>query len=321
MNRGLVICLGRTLAAAAFGVCVLVTTAAAQEPLTKAKALYDAAAYEDALTVLAKVDAPEAQQYQALCLLALGRAQDAATVVERLVTAQPSYEASAQDDPPRFVALVTETKRKLLPQLARKAFAEGRDQFRKGSREDALRRFDLVMTLTADPSFEQTPEAEDLRTLAGGFIELAKAAAASAPAPASAAASGPSATTAAAPSASPGTQTAQRTSAPSATTAAARSRATEAARASEPPEIVQPVAVKQFIPPVPAEIGTQGKPTLSVRVLISPTGRVTDASIQQSAHPLYDRLVLQASREWIYEPATMNGRPVTSEKVVTIQLR
>jgi TonB family protein len=305
MTRRLVIRLGRILVVAGLAVCGLVTNATAQEPLTKAKALYDAAAYEDALTVLTQVEIPEAEQYRALCLLALGRSQDAATVVEHLLTAEPLYEASAQDAPPRFVALVAETKRKLLPQLARKAFSEARDQFRNGARQDALRRFDLVMALTSDPSFKQTDEAEDLRTLASGFIDLAKAAPAAPAAPPAAATpaqNGPVATTAAA-------------------SKVPESKAPEKPRVSEPPEIVQPVVVKQFIPPVPAEIGTQGKPTMSVRVLISPNGRVTDASIQQSAHPLYDRLVLQASRDWIYEPAMMNGRPVLSEKVVTIQLR
>jgi TonB family protein len=302
MTRRLVIRLGRILVVAGLAVCGLVTNVTAQEPLTKAKALYDAAAYEDALTVLTQVEIPEAQQYRALCLLALGRSQDAATVVEHLLTAEPLYEASAQDAPPRFVALVAETKRKLLPQLARKAFSEARDQFRNGARQDALRRFDLVMTLTSDPSFKQTDEAEDLRTLASGFIDLAKAAPAAPPAPAAPAQNAPVATTAVA-------------------SKVPESKAPEKPRVSEPPEIVQPVVVKQFIPPVPAEIGTQGKPTMSVRVLISPNGRVTDASIQQSAHPLYDRLVLQASRDWIYEPAMMNGRPVLSEKVVTIQLR
>jgi hypothetical protein len=43
--------------------------------------------------------------------------------------------------------------------------------------------------------------------------------------------------------------------------------------------------------------------------------------MQQTSHPLYDRLVLQAAREWLYQPATLNGKPVPSEKVVTIQLR
>ena len=105
---------------------VIASTAAAQESLTKAKALYDAAAYEDALTILTPVEAPEAQQYKALCLLALGRSQDAVGAVERLVSDAPTFKPSTQDVPPRFVALVTDAKRKLLPSLARRAFNEGR---------------------------------------------------------------------------------------------------------------------------------------------------------------------------------------------------
>jgi TonB family protein len=273
------------LAFALVGVIGLASPAAAQEPLTKAKALYDAAAYEDALTVLSPVDMPEAQQYKALCLLALGRNQDAAGAIEKLVAAEPTFEPSAQDLSPRFVTLVSDTKRRLLPSLARRAFNEGREQFRSGLREEALARFNLVITLTSDASFKQSADAEDLRTLASGFIDLAKA---SAPPPAP---------------------------------APVVAKAPEPPHALDPPEIVQPIVVKQFIPPVPAEVGTQGNPVLSVRVIIGTNGKVSGASIQQSSHPLYDRLVLQAARDWTYQPATMNGRPVMSEKVVTVQLR
>jgi len=84
---------------------------------------------------------------------------------------------------------------------------------------------------------------------------------------------------------------------------------------------VQPIVVKQYIPPVPAEVGTQGGSVMSVRVVINATGKVTEASIQHASHPLYDRLVLQAAKDWVYQPAKMNGRPVTSEKIVTVQLR
>ena len=278
----------RWVQVAAFGLAGLIglsSSASAQEPLKKATALYDAAAYEDALTVLTPVDMPEAQQYKALCLLALGRVQDATGAVEKLVTAQPTFEPSAQDVPPRFVTLVSDTKRKLLPALARRAFNEGRDLFRNGSREDAMTHFNLVMTLTSDASFKQSADAEDLRTLAAGFIDLAKAAA---PPPA------PAATVAKAP---------------------------EPVRTPDPPEVVQPIVVKQYIPPVPAEVGTQGGPVMSVRVVINASGKVTEASIQQPSHPLYDRLVLQAAKDWVYQPAKMNGRPVTSEKIVTVQLR
>ena len=61
------------LAIGVIAVLCVGVTAFAQEPLTKAKALYNAAAYEDALTLLAPVEVPEAQQYKALCMLALGR--------------------------------------------------------------------------------------------------------------------------------------------------------------------------------------------------------------------------------------------------------
>jgi TonB family protein len=274
------------LALAIAGMIGLASPASAQEQLKKAKALYDAAAYEDALTELSPVDMPEAQQYKALCLLALGRTQDAVGAVEKLVTAQPTFEPSAQDVPPRFVTLVSDTKRKLLPSLARRAFNEARDQFRNGSREAALTRFNLVVALTSDPSFKQSADAEDLRTLATGFIDLANA-----------------------------------TAPPPAPSPAGVTKSVETAPSLDPPDVKQPIVVKQYIPPVPTEVGTQGNRVVSVRVVIGTSGKVTQATIQQSSHPLYDRLVLQAARDWVYQPATMNGRAVTSEKVVTVQLR
>jgi TonB family protein len=85
--------------------------------------------------------------------------------------------------------------------------------------------------------------------------------------------------------------------------------------------VSQPVVVRQTIPPIPSGITGIGSPTASVRVEIGTDGRVLSASMQQTSHPLYDRLVLQAAREWLYTPAMLNGRPVPSEKVVTIQLR
>jgi TonB family protein len=270
-------------------------TASAQEPLTKAKALYDAANYEEALLALGSVQIPEAQQYKALCMLALGRAQDAAGAVELLVSASPTFEPSAEDVPPRFVTLVSEAKKKLLPGIARKTFNEGREQFKTGDREEAMKKFDLVVTLTSSAGFKNTSDAEDLRTLASGFIELARA---SAPKPEPKIAA-----------AAPVPETSKPVEPPPTAAAAAST------------EVIQPVAVRQPIPPIPSGISGLGSPTASVKVEIGVDGKVLNASMQQSSHPLYDRMVLQAAREWIYTPATLNGRPVPSEKVVTIQLR
>jgi tetratricopeptide (TPR) repeat protein len=295
----------------------LAATASAQEPLTKAKALYDAAAYEEALTVLASVYVPEAQQYKALCMLALGRAQDASGAVELLVKSAPTFEPSADDVPPRFVTLVSEAKKKLLPGIARKTFNEGRDQFKSGDREQALKTFEAVMTLTSTAGFKDTADAEDLRTLASGFIELARASEAAraepkvpAPAVEPAAAVVDAQKIAATPSVD---RPASAASAP---------KVADAALApSAPTEVSQPVALRQPIPPIPSGISGLGSPTASVRVQIGSDGKVVRAAMQQASHPLYDRLVLQAARDWLYTPAMLNGRPVPSEKVVTIQLR
>jgi tetratricopeptide (TPR) repeat protein len=285
------------------------TTAFAQEPLTKAKALYDAANYEEALTVLARAEEPEAQQYKALCMLALGRPQDATGAVELLISSTPTFEPSSEDVPPRFMSLVSDTKKKLLPGIARKTFNEAREQFKTGDREAALKKFDLVVQLASNAGFKDTPEAEDLRTLASGFIELAAATAKPEPK-----------TSVPAPEA-PKLAEAAPVAAPPPSPVAAPSRATAAATTTPASEVTQPVAIRQPIPPIPSGISGLGSPTASVKVEIGVDGRVNHAFMQHPSHPLYDRLVLQAAREWLYTPAMLNGRPVPSEKVVTIQLR
>jgi len=303
----------RVLCAVVVSLCA-VATVSAQEPLTKAKALYDAAHYEEALTVLAPVHEPEARQYRALCMLALGRAQDASGEVDSLIASAPTFEPSAEDVPPRFVSLVSESKKRLLPSIARKTFAEAREQFKSGDRAEAVKKFDLVVTLASTGAFKDTSDADDLRTLASGFIELARASAPVRPVPTTPApAPEPPKVAEATPAAPP-------VSKPAAARAPARATA-PAPSATAPQDVSQPVAVRQTIPAIPSSISGQGSPTASVKVEIGTDGHVVNASMQKSAHPLYDRLVLQAAREWLYTPATLNGRPVPSEKVVTIQLR
>ena len=88
------------------------------------------------------------------------------------------FELSSEDLSPRFVALVSEAKKRLLPGIARKTFNEARDQFRSGDREKAVAKFDVVLSLTETTGFKETADAEDLRTLASGFIDPAGARAA-----------------------------------------------------------------------------------------------------------------------------------------------
>jgi TonB family protein len=306
----------RVLCAVVVSLCAIATVSA-QEPLTKAKALYDTAHYEEALTVLAPVHEPEAQQYRALCMLALGRAQDASSEVDSLIASAPTFEPSAEDVPPRFVSLVSESKKRLLPSIARKTFAEAREQFKSGDRAAAVKKFDLVVTLASTGAFKDTSDADDLRTLASGFIELARASAPARPAPTTPVPAPEPPKVAEATPAAPPVSTPAAAQAPARATAPAPS----ATAPQAPSDVSQPVAVRQTIPAIPSSISGQGSPTASVKVEIGTDGHVVNASMQKSAHPLYDRLVLQAAREWLYTPATLNGRPVPSEKVVTIQLR
>jgi TonB family protein len=265
-------------------VCCLSAAASAQDRPTDFKALYAEAAYEEALALLAPLSTTEAYQYRALCLLALGRHQEAHEAVQALVAAAPTFAPSPEEVPPRFVELVANVRRALLPTLARRAFAEGRERFSAKAVDDAVRQFTLVLTLVSDPAFDDATTAQDLRTLAQGFIDLAHATAAAPP---------------------PEVVSKPVEPAPPPPVSA--------------PTVTQAVAIAQTVPPLPSEaVGRLGA-VLLLSVQIDADGNVTSATVQQSAHPVYDRLVVQAARGWRYAPATLNGRPIPSEKTVSIQ--
>jgi protein TonB len=71
----------------------------------------------------------------------------------------------------------------------------------------------------------------------------------------------------------------------------------------------------------PAGVVAQRGFSGAVRVTIDPSGKVTGAVMEPSVYPPYDRLVLTAARNWTYQPATRNGEPVASERLVEIVLR
>lgn len=266
------------------------SSAAAQASEVDFKALYAAAEYDKALEVIASLDNLEAQQYKALCLLALGRTADASTAIETLVNASPTFVPSSEDAPPRFVELVTKVRQKLLPTVARRLFTEGREQYNQKQNEEAVKKFSLVLVLIKDPAFTDASAKQDLETLATGFSDLAKAA------------TTPVKVVAAAP---------EPVAPPPAPTAAAAPAVA--------PKVVPPVALVQTVPPMPSDIATRVGARLVMVVQIDAAGRVTNATVKESAHPRYDRLVALATRDWRYTPATLNGLAIASEQIVTIQ--
>ena len=79
---------------------------ASEAGLAEAKALYAAAAYAEALAAVSDADTAEAHEYRALCLLALGRQDEAEQAAEAMVRTDPRYSLPTEERPPRFVKLV-----------------------------------------------------------------------------------------------------------------------------------------------------------------------------------------------------------------------
>ena len=108
-------------------------------------------------------------------------------------------------------------------------------------------------------------------------------------------------------------------SAPSTPAATPRPAATAAAD----PGFRAAVPIAQALPPwqPPAGVLAQRGFSGAIRVTIDAEGKVTGAVMEPSVYPPYDRLLLTATRNWTYQPATRNGEPVASERLVEIVLR
>jgi TonB family protein len=263
--------------------------AAAADSIEDARELYRAASYGEALLALGSSKTPEAQEYRGLCLLALGRPQEAERVIEALITEAPSYSLKGEERPPRFVTLFTSVRARVLPGLVRRLFSDARTQYQAKAYSRARDQFAALLELAADPVLDANADAADIRVLASGFRDLAAAAAAPSPSPAPAA---PVAVAAAAPNAP-----------------------------VNPALVVQPTRIRMTIPPLPGALAAARR-TLSgaVRLKIGPDGRVTNAAIERPLHPLYDLELLAAARTWEFTPASLNGLPIEAEQIVPVQI-
>src|SRR5205823_3721767 len=127
-----------------------------------ARDLYASAAYEEALAALNKVrasgvqpaDAFAVEQYRAFCLLALGRSIEAQTAIETMVQADPLYQPSS-DIPPRVRTAFSEVRRRLLPSIIPKEYAEAKAAFDKKDYAAASAGFTQVLKVLADPDVSQ----------------------------------------------------------------------------------------------------------------------------------------------------------------------
>ena len=266
--------------------------AGAQDLLANARTLYQSAAYDEALNTLQQLasnkaalsatDARDVEEYKFLCLVALGRPQEARVSMAVVIKSDPLYTLDSGATPPRVLNAFTEVRRELLPQIATSLYAESKAAYDRKETQDARAGFEMLMTLLGDPDMQG--KMSDLGTLAKGFMDLSAAAA---PAPA------------AAPAASPVEPTAAKASV-----------------------VVPPVAVLQKVPPIPANLlrMTQLKAGV-LEVMIDETGKVEDAKFLSPIHPVYDGMVTSAAKGWKYQPATADGKPIKYRKTIRIAVQ
>jgi TonB family protein len=275
----------------------------AVDSLNAARDLYAAAEYEEALTLLNRMQ-PGAhepderraiEQYRAYCLLALGRAADAEQAMAAMVTATPLYKPSGADVSPRVRSTFTEVRRRVLPSIIQEKYAAAKLAFDRKNFALAAAAFGEVVDAMADPDVadvvKQAPLA-DLRTLAVGFRDLSASAATPTP-------------LAAHPSGSAITMPIGRT--------------TMRIYAAQDVNVSPPVAVRQALPPFPATLAIARAGVLEI--VIDQAGGVESVVMRESVNPRYDEQVLAAARSWRYKPATVQGVPVKYRKMLQVTVK
>jgi tetratricopeptide (TPR) repeat protein len=317
------------IAAVLFGA---VTHAAAGDRLADALRLYDDAMYTRALDVLDQlaIEQPSAavHQYRALCYIALGRPDAAERAMADIVASDPFFALDSDAASPRVAAQFAAVRRRLLPPLIRRGFAEATTHYREGATDRARQQFAQVVRLLDDPALQNDQALADLALVAGAFVELTKA---QTPPPAivpiarsivafpqppelptPAADPAPAAAAIAAPAPPAAVPTAVVSAAP------APMRVT----ASEPVAYEPAVAVVRPLPKwIPPTVdAAQRKYSGTIAVEVDARGRVVNANTKRIIHPAYDPVVLAAAYNWVFQPARQNGRPVKSEVMIDIEL-
>jgi hypothetical protein len=299
--------------AAALLILVLATdpaAAAAENTLAAARELYAAAAYEDALAILNQLtegshgpDEERAiQQYRAFCLLALGRTADAEQAIAAVVAVQPRYQPTEGDVSPRVRTTFAEVRRRVLPTVIQQQYAIAKASYDRKNYVEAAERFNYVLDVMSDPEVRAAaaqPPLSDLKVLAMGFRDLAVTAATPPPPPPK-----PEPPPAPAPVAAPEPAV---PAAPRIYNASDRG-------------IVPPITVRQMLPPFPNTAAVPKQAQGVIEVVIDETGAVEQALMRVPLNAAYDRQAVIAARSWLYQPATLNGKPVKFRKAVQINV-
>lgn len=295
----------------ACGLALAVPAWAQQDALARAKTLYASASYEEALQALdgasatTPADARDVAAYQFFCLYALGRNDEAKRAIEAIVKADPQYHPSAVQASPRVLAFFEDGRKPLLQGIVKDSYAQAKTAFENKEMPAAASQFDRVIALLDEMGPSQGQSGSDMRTLAAGFRELAKAAipppAPPPPATPPPAAADPAHVDPPAPK-------------PSAAPAKPATPAMDpsAIYGVEDLDVGRPVPVSRTLPPFTPANKFEETQTFrgTLEMVIDERGKVISAVIIKSVRPAYDPLLLKAAQGWTFRPATKHGVPV-----------
>jgi TonB family protein len=273
----------------------------AQDPLAAARDLYASAQYDEALGLLDRLSegAPSEQRqsidlYRSLCLLAVGRRDDADRAIESIIARDPLYRPDA-DLPPRTRTAFSDVKKRVLPAVVQQRYDEAKRTFERGQFETAAEAFQRVIDALNDPDIglaATQPPLSDLRTLALGFHNLSVKSIPPPPPP-------PAPPVVAAPE--PPVNVAPRI------------------YTGEEAGVRAPVTLAQELPRYPGIVPFAGIKGV-VEVVIGENGSVESAAMVVPVTSAYDKQVLAAVDKWRYRPATLNGVAVKFRKRVQINI-
>jgi TonB family protein len=276
----------------------------AQDSIAPARDLYASAQYDEALRLLERLSGTvnshaERQSidfYRTLCLLAVGRRDDADRAIEAIIARDPLFRPGT-DLSPRTRSVFSEAKRRVLPAVVQQYYAEAKRAFERKEFELAAAAFKQVIDALNDPDIgvaAQQPPLSDLRTVASGFYDLSVKSMAPPPPPPAPVVTPPPA---------------------------------PVAPVNTPPRIYTgeeagvrpPIAINQEMPRYPGPVPASGLKGI-VDVQISENGTVETAIMTVPVTGMYDKLVLTAASRWMFQPATVDGVPVKFRKRIQINV-
>jgi tetratricopeptide (TPR) repeat protein len=278
---------------------------AAQESLANARQLYASADYRSALTMLNTLlsASPSPQErlsielYRTLCLVAIGNNDEANKSIEAMVSRDPLYRPNMDEVPPRLRTVFSDARKRLLPALIQERYVIAKAAFDRGDMKIASDGFTQVLLALADPDIAvpaKQPPLADLRVLASGFNDLTVRALTPPPVPV----------------------VPMAVQAPPPQVAAAPRQ--PVIYSQEDKNVMPPVMVRQDIPQYPGRVTFDRAGVLEVVIDIN--GAVESATMLEGVEALYNRLLLNAAKNWMYQPARLDGAPVKYRKRIQITL-